>query len=266
MTRQWIALSGLVLSGLLIGNAFAADSGTKPTSPVLTACGEATYKLFTAPSYASSCAVSAQGDTELEKWAALYHGTAKKVLEEDSAPPGANTPPFTCTGEDYAEFLKPRPCLKALAGALPTWEAGEISNLSQADIGVVLLEYLRMYECTLVERGLFLPEKAEMTEGAEVTLFGVPYYVVDIGHKVARVFSERNLINQELSLARPTLRRVLSIGGNSPRIRVLEEEIKCIQQTSLDIRNGLALSAEASSCMPRIWNAKDILRDVKPAD
>lgn len=71
------------------------------------------------------------------------------------------------------------------------------------------------------------------------------------------------IINEERVVARVTLHRVLTLIGNFGRLRPLEAELECTQRLSLDIRNISALTAETSSCLPRIWNAKDVLRDYK---
>jgi hypothetical protein len=217
--------------------------------------------------------------SELTQWKEEFHSTVGAIVAEDME----DQPP-KCTATTYEETMQPRPQLSALAQKLPSWENREgnnfnISRLSQLDVGTVLLEYLQMYECALVERSLFLPLHSSTQESNRATRLreildsasvstDMPAFLKNtiqglrtLFHLTAVVIADRGAINAELFAARSSVHRALSFIGGYNRLRPIETELKCLQQATLDIRNGFALAADAGSCLPRIWNAKDSQRD-----
>ncbi|MFA7681497.1 MAG: hypothetical protein WCX61_00540 [Candidatus Peribacteraceae bacterium] len=287
--QKWQRASVLaaVLVFLLGAHLAFADQEKPPRRfPVLAACTRYQYDElfkdikwddFTVPELAEVSYVS--------EWMKEYHGTVARVVTEDMSP-GA----LTCTASDYTGMMQPRPELYALAQKLPSWANEEdsdynndnMSRLSQLDVGTVLLEYLRMYECALIERSLFLPsdtltqesgreERAKeiqqnpgsLTEALLNVLKVLLKSVTDYIRIFGLVAADRHTITDELVLARSALHRTLVFIGGYNRLRPIDAEFTCLQQATLDIRNGFALSADAGSCLPRIWNAKDPLRDLQ---
>lgn len=193
--------------------------------------------------------------TYIEDWSDIYHDQVDKVIEEYLQPRK-----LQCDADDYETFLPPGKELEDLAKLLPTWKDPDVP-LSEYDISRVLLEYLRIYECALMEFGEFLEFDSAKEEISK------PNFLEMYLDELALESVERSaIIQEERVIARSTLHRVLSLIGNFGRMRPLEAELECTQRLSLDIRNIAALTAETSACLPRIWNAKDALRDYKEED
>ncbi|ALM10363.1 MAG TPA: hypothetical protein DEB30_00485 [Candidatus Peribacter riflensis] len=192
------------------------------------------------------------------QWPTLYHEKAGAVVEEHLQ---SFLKPAKCDATTGAEALPAGPKLQELARMLPSWKN---ATVSQTEVGAVLLEYLRAYECALQERLYFLhPDALEELKG-RLQNAGAESEVIDISDLIAEVSEEDKTITREYATARPTLHRALTIVGGLGRLLPLHGELQCIERASLDIRNALALGAEASACLPRIWNAKDPLRDLQP--
>jgi hypothetical protein len=159
------------------------------------------------------------------------------------------------------------PELTALAASLPPWQKQEdLDSLKNTDMGFVLMEYLRVYECALKERDLFLrqsilDEQWQNLDDPNITNDS-PREITE-GELLAKSEYERKIINKELAISRPLLERALMMQTGKTKLNALDMELVCMQRASLDLRNGLALSAEASACLPRAWNAKDVLRDIQ---
>jgi len=192
--------------------------------------------------------------TNFYQWSELYHGTIAKVVEEHLQ---SFSQPVKC---DALTGVAANPAglkLKELAAKLPTWKG---KTVSQMEVGSVLLEFLRAYECAIEERMYFrqtdsldvLRQNASSAGTENITWF----------EHLIEVFEEERILLRERQTARPTLHRTLIVMTGLNRLLPLHSELQCIERSSLDIRNALSLSAEASACLPRIWNAKDPLRDL----
>ncbi|MBI3332045.1 hypothetical protein HYZ99_03745 [Candidatus Peregrinibacteria bacterium] len=175
-----------------------------------------------------------------------YHSTVSSIVE-------AHLKPRTirCT-EDVREV--PSGELSALAAKLPPWKDSEDrTGLRETDIGVVLLEYLRVYECALNEQRFFLPSRVAQDVQKD-SVVGIFDHLTTFGDRLKR-------IKQELFLARMTLDRTLTYLGGMDRLRPVDASLECLQRSSLDIRNILGLTADVSACLPRAWDARTSLRD-----
>ncbi len=193
-------------------------------------------------------------ENNIDQWPDTYHKRVDSVVEEYLKPSELD-----CSAEDFGDFLKPGPELKSLAADLPQWSSG--TPISRLDTGRVLLEYLRVYECGLMEFGEFVQfdtTREEYKKHAEVPLF-----TLFMSGLMTESSLRTEIIQTEQLIARKSLHRVLSLLGAFDRLRPLSSELECLQRFSLDVRNITALSAETSACMPRIWNAKDTLRDIQ---
>ncbi|MDO8468441.1 MAG: hypothetical protein Q7S29_01660 [Candidatus Peribacter sp.] len=194
-------------------------------------------------------------DGNFAEWPKFYHATAAAIIEEHIQSFSRAPKCAAATGNDV---LPAGPKLKELAQKLPSWKN---ASVSQWETSSVLLEFLRAYECALKERLYFLHpeavkeiEKMRASEGSTED--------ITLGEVVMEVSQEDRTIAKELATARPTLNRSLAVLAGVSRLLPLHTELQCIERASLDIRNALALGAEAGACLPRIWNAKDPLRDL----
>lgn len=202
--------------------------------------------------------------SQLDTLPSTYHGIVAGVIDSHMRQlESTTTTPFQCTARTYREMLRPTPALRSLADRLPEWGPSRAATLSEADMASVLLEYLRTYECALLERGQFLKlfvlqERAEREERPD----GTTVQFMDRGDLTREEARQEALILRELNVSRPALERTLSVIGGFDRMRPLTVEIECLKRASLDLRNGLGLTAEAASCMPKIWDARGSLRDL----
>lgn len=201
-----------------------------------------------------------------EDWPDEYKKKVQEVIEEhfsflEDAP--------NCGASDPALLLGPQPKLQQLANSLPTWMSarGHVPPLKQTDIGLVLLEFLNVYECAIQERYYFLTRDAWETvynkSGESNSMAfsssskGATYPLI-----IEEMFKEMPVLESELLSARDLLNRILTTVSGMNRLVALHKELRCIEGASMDIRNAAALAAETASCLPRIWNAKDPLRDL----
>lgn len=250
----------LFMIGLLIGTAFAAtdevavpDFSGRPYDehPILAPCTrfDDRYDLLQFR------------DRNIDKWPDIYHDQVKRVVEEFMEPVE-----LECNAEDYEALLEPGTQLTDLAASLPTWNDPDVP-LSRFDISRVLLEYLRVYECALMEYDVFLyfdtAQEQFSEEQAKQGVTHVAFFDFFFSDLLDEAAIRAETIKRERLIARKTLKRVLTLIATAERLRPLEAELECMQRLSIDIRNTASLTAEASSCLPRVWNAKDILRDYK---
>jgi hypothetical protein len=173
-----------------------------------------------------------------------------------------------CTALTIGQFLQPT---GAMSEILNTWEPfmsdPDSQKLSRLDIGHVQLELLRQYECALLERARF----AETTIGPELVyeMFRstfAPGSREQFGIKVKELADETNdqreKIVQEIGITRETVEQVVRLLNGKERTTIIKAEAQCLERASLDIRNASGLLAEATSCLPRIWNSRDVLTDL----
>lgn len=201
---------------------------------------------------------------DFKEWPKTYHKTVADVVEAHlKSLKNTKTEQLQCTAPDYPSVVKPTPDLKNLAEKLPPWkERTKLDRLSEMDIGPVLLEYVRVYECALNERRdeLQLRIPAEFASSASAAS--------EADTRMMRVQlnldmdEQMQTIDHETILARSTLDRTLMIVGGQDRLRPLSLDIECLKRVSLDIRNILGLVSQSVACMPRIQDARSGLRDL----
>lgn len=193
-------------------------------------------------------------DKKLEDWPEMYHTKVNAVIEEYLKPAK-----IECDAESYDALSEPGDELLELAASLPTWNDQEVP-LSRLDTSRVLLEYLRIYECALMEFDEFLYYDTRQEEYDDRGDSGfLKYFLSDLMNST---MARSETIVRERAVARTALHRAITIMGAFDRLGPLDAELECMQRFSLDMRNIAALSAETSACLPRIWNAKDSLRDI----
>lgn len=192
----------------------------------------------------------------------VYHSTVGRVVSahlDELA--DIHTRPLQCTADDYRELLQPSSALQDLANQMPEW--GPSRQVSEADLASVLLEYLRVYECSLLQRAQFLNvfvlrEQGTLREAAD----GVALQTINTHELSKESARQAELIRTEIASARPALERTLAFLGGIDRLRPLAAELECLKRASLDLRNVTGLAAEAASCMPKIWDSRGSLRDL----
>lgn len=189
-----------------------------------------------------------------EEWKELYHSNVSKVVEAHlkSIQDTVNKP-LQCTAASYSELVPATDELKEVAGYLAGYRQGNrLSQVTETDIGPVLLEFVRVYECSMRERGrnlaVIIPE-----EKVDPLEYGQLYNLSK---------EDEKKIEEEIAIARPALERTLTMIGGYDRLRPLTLDIECIKRTSLDLRNVLGLASDASSCLPRVWDTHGSLRDL----
>lgn len=193
----------------------------------------------------------------LDKWPSLFHLGVDAVINAHLEQAGAvGDAALQCTAQDYRALSPASDNLRTVASFLPLWRKNPemLNDVSEADMGAVLLEYVRVYECSLDEMQNQLPFKA-----AEQNTNGD---ALDLGTYHNRQGEALAMIEEERRLARPALERAFELIGGYERLRPLWLEIECLKRASLDLRNGLGLVAEGSACMSRIWDAHGSLRDL----
>lgn len=202
------------------------------------------------------------GSARAETMKSAYHGTVALVIDahiNDLAE--INKLPLQCTANDYRGLLEPSSALTSLAYLLPEW--GDSREVSEADLGAVLLEYLRVYECSLQQRNEFLSVFILREQGESVTQpDGTEVQTMPRADLTELQAEEAKLIAHELQTARPALERTLAFLGGIDRLRPLSAELECLKRASLDLRNAMGLLAESASCMPKMWDARGSLRDL----
>lgn len=238
---SFISLAIAFIALILIGRSETlrgqVSSSASSSLPTIASC-EGSRALFPLPP------ASIPDDKDLiDVWIESYHGTVSDIIDLHMAPQK-----YTCS-EDTARAASV--ALLILAGYLEPLGSGSIT---EDDLAAVLLEYLRIYECTLREHepvaSLYVEDDLKAGSGVNI---------VDLGKETM----DRTLkITEELRTARPTMHRLLATIGTLDRLRPLQSSLECFQRSSLDIRNLMGLTADVSACLPRALDARGSLRDL----
>lgn len=187
------------------------------------------------------------GAASLERWIGDYRRETSLVVDDILAT--AENP--TCTLEREDDVPQ---SLITLARKLAPWQK---KNPTLSEAPSVLLEHLRVYECSLSEwnRFSFGSQVAGSSSSSVGTRIDTSF------HRQAR---EQKLIQNELSIARPSLHRTLSYVGSALRLHPLSQNMDCLVRASADLRNVLGLAAETSMCLPRTWDVRQTLQNPAP--
>ncbi|MBI3336968.1 hypothetical protein HYZ98_05415 [Candidatus Peregrinibacteria bacterium] len=199
-------------------------------------------------------------------WAYAYHQLVDAAVTahlKSFNNQGSDSPFFSnlqCAAPDLSGLLQPSAPLFLIATQLPPWQDPQnLASLSEQDFGVVLLEFLRIYECALKNHRTFL----DVNIMNDAPLFSkLPLQWPEFGVERKR---RESVIEQELRIARSALDRILSTSGALDRLRPFLLDLECIERASLDLRNVLGLISEGSTCLPRVWDARGSLRDPPPS-
>ncbi len=177
----------------------------------------------------------------------MYHDGVNAAVESHlQTMKGITNQPIACTAADYASVLPPSAALRSIGEMLPAWK-NRLGELHESDMSVVLLEFLRVYECSMNEYLEMLPisDRSAMT-----------------GTLLEQQSRISNAVRNEQAVAREALVRTIGLTGGFDRLQPLNIDIECLKRASLDLRNTVGLAADVSSCLPRAWDPKGSLRDL----
>jgi hypothetical protein len=204
--------------------------------------------------YPCSAEGSVFADEKFEKWKEIYHTNVSQVVDAHlSSIKEVSNMPLQCTEENYEQLVPATEQLRKMAGMLPAWREPErLASLNETDMGPVLLEFLRVYECSMKEREAFLTVtiQNELQEWTGIMEFE------------KKKDEEKAIMAKEIAVSRETLNRTLGIVSGYDRLRPLSLDIECLKRASLDLRNILGLASDASACLPRITDTHQSLRDL----
>lgn len=194
-------------------------------------------------------------DLPFNEWQDAYHGRVQEVVEAHMETLNETTTlPLQCTADDYSQLVPASQALRRVASELPAY-SNSLGNLSEVDMAPVLLEFLRVYECSMKQReeylSIYVPREFSRTE------------TMSLGDFFEEKARQKKIMDEEMRVSRPALERTLGLISGYDRLRPLALDIECIKRASLDLRNVLGLASDASSCLPRIWDTHGSLRDLK---
>ncbi|MDA1208757.1 MAG: hypothetical protein O2904_01850 [bacterium] len=199
---------------------------------------------------------------QFEDWDDIYHEQISAAIEEYIKP----AEEIKCT-QDNLLPVSAGSAIGRIARSLPPWaEPDEFAKLKRTDIGSVLLEYLRTYECAMTDHNFFLPIDIITQKFEEAAGGGPPLQFIrgfSLMSVAAEMGARRIKMMEEFAISRPSLERSLMVVSGIGRLGPIDAELQCLQRGSLDLRNALALGADAAMCLPRVWDARDVLRDIE---
>lgn len=188
-------------------------------------------------------------------WSTTYHEQVRTIIDEhvEFLEKGG-----TCMEENVRPPAEKE--LKELAATMPSWKKN--AHVSQEDMPNVLADYLREYECALQERAVVVGaavyyDYVAAGDDAEPADPGKSMSLDTYDDDVA---TQTRRLHEEQTIARDALRNTLTYLSGHTRVWRLRHSLQCLEGSMLDIRNALALAADASSCMPKIWDAQTFLR------
>jgi len=89
---------------------------------------------------------------KFDDWPEKYHEKVREVIEEYMQPPET----IECLEPNILP-LESNSALGDIALSLPPWQdPNDFAKLDRNDVGIVLLEFLRVYECALVDHNYYL--------------------------------------------------------------------------------------------------------------
>ncbi len=195
-------------------------------------------------------------DDSFEKIRDDYHEKVDKIVEE-LLTPGTET----CIDSGTEQGGRKLKELRELGEKLPGTRAAA-GKLTASDAPGVLLEYLRLYECVLNERSWYLPLQVLDNNIEEQKEGGQKSSTPNLGELGEGLTKAVPLVAREQVLARRTLERMLTALHATLMARTVEDDAGCFLRSSFDAKNAFGLAQEASMCLPRTWDAKDVLRDL----
>ena len=171
-----------------------------------------------------------------DDWAEKYHEAVDEVVEEYLEPPGD----IQCDEDILLPIDGATSAMGAMAQKLPPWQdPTDRAKLKRSDVGIVLLEHLRLYECALSEHYYYLPVDVIQEKFLDFSggTFPLPKFVpgFDLLELIAEMERRREIIRNEIVIARPTLERALLLLNALTRLMPLDAELQCLQRPHPEI-------------------------------
>ena len=260
--RRYAGLATMAIAVVLAGSAARGAEWEQPY-PKLGSCTKKDTKIFSVDDTLYLECMENTGDEDYcssvyppivfpyEDWKQIYHSKVDGILESflgkaaeghyaQREPPGGTN---SCSrGLDTTTPAPPQ--LGEIAMKLEPWkDADPPPSFGQSDTTPVLLEYLRVYECSLAERStrLALEIWRDESERRSGMPGGIGANPLTFAHLLEKWYEQSREIENELKIARPTLERTLGIMGTAQMARLLSQNAGCVQRVSLDIRNAVGL-------------------------
>jgi len=190
---------------------------------------------------------------KLDAWRQRYDSNINDIIKahtEDRA--------IQCT-----EIARESPSgfLRSVAKDLAPWSTPErLDALSEEDMGAVLIEQLRVYQCRIREQLLFRTVRTDLeTLKRQGTLTKLSIGTEWMAYSEQTAWAEREFVESSKALL-----RTLKFLEGANRLRPLDDSLECLARTSLDIRNTLGLAADVSACLPRVWDTRGTLKNLPP--
>ncbi len=161
-----------------------------------------------------------------------------------------------CNAIDAAGFL-PTSSLNGFAQTLPGWRG----DITFASFEPVLLEFARAYECKLQE--LIANARVTVLEGDDLPDEEPPETYDQVESRVNTYVQK---LEEEKTQSRVAFDRTMNTIRSFQMSAPIIKELKCLQLESIDLRNAMSLLSDASSCMPRIWDAVTSLHERAPEE
>jgi hypothetical protein len=202
----------------------------------------------------------------IQQAAQLYHQTVGGVIDAHME---LHTNKASVCQETPANAGASGP-LSALAASLPPWKSETRKNaLMEREMHGVLLEYLRIYQCSLLEYKDAAYEPAISWWYTQQNLTVVSdEYVDSISRENALTAAGeiQRLVDREAGIARTALQRTLAFVGGVDRLHAGDVDFECVRRASMDLRNVMGLLSEALSCSAKALDARGSLREPKSPD
>jgi hypothetical protein len=228
-------------------NRFLQSSAMMGIALVLAGCEAGVGRVESLRLSPCSAEGSVFAERDFTEWKNVYHDAVNAAVESHmQTMRGVTDQPIACTAENYASVLPPSSALRSIGTMLPAWK-DRLDELHESEMSAVLLEFLRVYECSMNEylETFAISDRSNMT-----------------GTLLEQQGRVSNTIRNEEAIAREALIRTLSLTGGFDRLQPLNIDIECLKRASLDVRNTVGLAADVASCMPRSWDIKGSLRDL----
>jgi hypothetical protein len=195
-------------------------------------------------------------DNIVDAWSTAYHTRVAGIVDEHTAFLDSGG---SCLSEDTRTPAQPK--LTELIKELPEWK--NKTEFSQEDMAAALTDYLQQYECALQERSIVL-EAAVFDDFASMGgSTSSKNGTLELDTYEDEIHVQARRIEEEQTIARDALKRTLTYLSGHARVWRVQHSLQCLEGAMLDIRNALSLAADASACMPKLWDTQTFLRSFK---
>jgi hypothetical protein len=197
----------------------------------------------------------------------LYHTTVAAVVAERET--------YLSTSSEWDCEMEPAmPMLMALARELPGWYYSVLTpGLSSVSYQLrpvtfdafssILGEFLREYDCKLLDMEGQASVAIAQGEDLGSLCTTSPCPELSSGDLGVRIDAYIQFLQGERHRARVALERTLHAMRSFDVQYDAARSLLCYERAALDLRNEMSLLADATSCMPKIWDTVTSLHDRK---